>query len=136
MSRDGREILISSDDESADANLPAFLAKPDGAPIYHGFPVIEESETDGWKMGAISEFENADVGDAFVIAPDGSRAGLVWEIGEGEFTTICKPEPDRWGVFAVWFPRPIVNVEDFIFNFRHVLPLLRQRFEEIKNEGS
>ena len=54
---DGRRILTDDDAESADPNLPAFLARPADKPVYHGFPLIEETRT------------AADSGDAFVVAP-------------------------------------------------------------------
>src|SRR5262245_48377424 len=98
---DGKRILQDSTAESADPELPAFLARPEGAPVYHGFPLIEETRTDGWVMGAISEFADpagCEWGDAFVQAPDGSRAGLVWEVGDFELYEIVAPDSDRWGV--------------------------------------
>ncbi len=78
---DGHPIASDSNAKSADPGLPAFLARPDGTPVYHGFVVVEESETDGWRYGAITAFEGVEnecEGDGFVIAPDGSRAGIVW----------------------------------------------------------
>jgi hypothetical protein len=129
----GRGILLDLSAESADPDNVAFLARPEGAPVYHGFPVIEESETDGWFIGAITEYLGADEGDAFVVAPDGSRAGLVWEVGDGTFDEICKPESNRWGVFAVWFPNPVQTEADFIDNFPYVLPLLQLKYAELKN---
>jgi hypothetical protein len=48
----------------------------EAAPVYHGFPVIEGVEADGFRLGTISALGPDDYGDAFVIAPDGSRAGL------------------------------------------------------------
>ena len=134
MINEGRNILTDPEAKSSDASTPAFVAKPEGAPVYYGFPIIEESETDGWRVGAITEFIDEEDGDAFVVAPDGSRAGLVWEVGDGEFATICEPETDRWGVYAVWFPRPVKSVDDFVINFRHVLPLLRAKFDQIRFE--
>jgi len=131
----GNKILTDPTAAGGKPDTAAFLARPKDSPVYHGFPIIEESETDGWKFGAITEFIGSDEGDAFVIAPDGSRAGLVLEVGDGEFNTICEPEPDRWGVYAVWFPRPIASVEDLVSNFRSVLPALRDKFEMIKGKS-
>lgn len=135
MINKGRNILTDAQAEGSDPNTPAFLSKPEAAPVYYGFPIIEESETDGWRLGAITEFIDAEEGDAFVVAPDGSRAGLVWEVGDGEFATICEPDADRWGVYAVWFPEQVKSVADFVFNFRHVLPLLSEKFNQIRFEG-
>ena len=78
-----RRLAIDEQTESADPALPAFLARPAGVPVYHGFPVIDGAEGDGFRLGMITDFlsESALEGDAYVIAPDGSRAGLVWESG-------------------------------------------------------
>jgi len=130
----GREILVDTSAKTANPGQPAFVAKPDGAPVYYGFPVVEESYTDGWMIGAITEYIGEAEGDAFVVAPDGSRAGLVWEVGEGIFSEICEPDDKRWGVYAVWFSKPIQSTEDYVANFRGVLPLLQERFKKIRSK--
>lgn len=113
---------------SADSTLPAFLARPAGAPVYHGFPLIDETRTDGWCYGAITGFDDPDgceAGDGFVVAPDGSRKGLVWSAGEFETRRICEPTADRWDVYEIAFPRPVRNVTDLVDCFRAVLPQLK-----------
>jgi hypothetical protein len=124
-------------DESAtttSANLPASLSRPKGAPVYHGFNLVDETRTDGWCFGAITEFEDeegCDWGDGFVVAPDGRRAGIVWEVGEGDIQIVAPPNETRWGVYAVWFPRTVRTVDDLVFNFRQVLPGLKKRYEDV-----
>ena len=131
----GRRILIDPNAESANASEPAFVARPEGAPVYHGFVTIEESNTEGWKIGAITEFIEEDYGDAYVVAPDGSRAGLVWAVGPGEFESVCEPSPGRWGVYAVWFPLAIHNTDDLISNFRSVLPDLKKAYDNVNHSS-
>jgi hypothetical protein len=117
---------------------PAFVAKPDGAPVYHGFPVVEESETDGWKYGAITAFEGVrgeKQGDGFVIAPDGSRAGIVWTTNGAPFSAICPPGEGRWGVYGVRFPSEVSSRQDLIRNFRAVLPQLKAQFADLQKNG-
>jgi hypothetical protein len=46
------------------------------------------------------------------------------------------PDEGRWGVYAVWFPRVVKIAEDLAFNFRHVLPELKRKYEEIKSRES
>lgn len=133
--RDGKRVLTDPTAESASSAVPAFLAGPEGAPVYHGFPIIEETLTDGWCFGAISAFdddpEGCTSGDGFVVAPDGSRAGIVWEVGDFAIHEVCAPSPDRWGVYGVAFPRAVRGVADLIECFRAVLPELKRLRERV-----
>src|SRR5438128_1251928 len=94
----GRRITTDPDAPSSDPSLPAFLSKPAGSPVYHGFVVIPETCTEGWCLGSITEFEDpagCTSGDAFVIAPDGGRAGLVWGVGGEPLHEILAPGCER-----------------------------------------
>ncbi|MBI5801660.1 MAG: 3-deoxy-8-phosphooctulonate synthase [Verrucomicrobia bacterium] len=133
MDLDPKSLKLDENAKSADESLPAFLARPDDAPVYHGFPLVPETTTDGWCLGAITEYADpsgCESGDAFVVAPDGSRAGLVWDVGEGELMVICPPDNGRWGVFQVWFPKPTRDTADLVDCFRAILPALKQAFSE------
>ena len=53
-----------------------------------GFPLVEETRTDGWCYAAITEFNEPEChpngcesGNGFVETPDGARIGLVWSTG-------------------------------------------------------
>ena len=103
--------------------------------MYHGFPVLADVEVDGFVLGVISDFEaeEMDYGDAFVVAPDGTRAGLVWEVGGGpRLEEISPPESGRWGVWAVWFSGPMRSRKDARSNLAEILPLLRSKWEETR----
>jgi hypothetical protein len=82
---EGVPLRLDADAESADSSLPAFIARPAGAPVYAGFPLLEASRTaDGWHFGTISDPacpDGLEWGDAFVVAPDGSRAGSYGKSG-------------------------------------------------------
>ena len=108
-----------------------FLTKPAASPVYHGFVVVPETFIDGWVLGEITPFLGEENGDGFVVAPDGSQAGLVWEAGEGDFAEIMPATPDRWGVYAVWFPQGMKTAEDLIANFRLVLPTLQSAYRDV-----
>ena len=141
MADDYRSNPLRLDDaaESADSSLPAFLARPKDAPVYYGFPVVPESETDGWFYGAITEFVDpagCDGGDGYVLAPDGSRAGLVWEVGSAEAQEISPPEEGRWGVYQVWVPQPVRTIEDLVAGFRAVLPQLQQIYLDVHGDAT
>jgi hypothetical protein len=138
---DGRRLAIDAQAESADRGLPAFLARPPGAPVYHGFPVIDGVEIDGFRLGMITDFlaEPADTGDAYVVAPDGSRAGLVWESGCSQyFREVLAPDQDRWGVWATGLALPMTTVDEARDYLAALLPQLRPRWESWRdaNKGS
>ena len=120
----GRKLVLDPNAPSAAAETAAFLAPPEGAPVYHGFACLDLPAVDGWRFGEITPFIGEEAGDAFVIAPDGTRAGLVWEIGVGEFQEVLPPEPLRWGVYAVWFAEPNSSAEALQRNLRALLPEL------------
>ena len=128
-------LRLDAESKSEDPSLPAFLSKPPGAPAYYGFPLIPETETDGFVYGAITDFlepdsqEGCTYGDGFIQAPDGSRAGLVWAVSDKPYiSVITEPEGGRWGVYDVGFVKPINSLEDLIFNFKEVLPLLKEAY--------
>jgi hypothetical protein len=138
MKGDGSKILEDPAAKSANSKLPAFLAPPEGAPVYHGFPILDDSLTDGWRIGVITEFEDSDgceAGDAFVVAPDDSRAGLVWDVGSGPVLEISSPDASRWGVYQVYFPDPIRTRADLIQAFRGLLPALREIYERVRKSA-
>ena len=126
-----RKLVLDPTAETPDPNEPAFIARPPGSPVYHGFVIVPETYIDGWVLGEITGYIGAEDGDGFVVAPDGSRAGLVWEVGDGTFTEILPPEPHRWGVYAIWFPHEMHTMDDLISNFRSVLPILKMQHEKI-----
>jgi hypothetical protein len=102
--------------------------------VYHGYVVVPETFTDGWCLGTMNEYpepSGSTEGDAFVVAPDGSRADLLWDVGTGPLQEVLPPGPERWGVYAVSFPRAIRTVEDLAEAFRSVLPQLQSRHSQV-----
>jgi hypothetical protein len=132
----GRPLALDSDAESTDPTKPAFLARPSDAPVYYGFPVLSDVEVDGFVLGKISDFEaeDMDYGDAFVIAPDGTRAGLVWEVGDAvRIEQVLPSDPERWGVWAVWFTHPMRTRDSARQNLTAIVPLLRPLWESTRS---
>jgi hypothetical protein len=87
----------------------------------------------GFTFGKITDFEieSCNEGDAFVIAPDNSRAGLVWEISDKpRFQEILAPEAERWGVWGVTFPNAMTSHENVRKNLESIVPELTKRWEE------
>ena len=132
---DGRPLSLDPEAASADPNLPAFLARPADAPVYHGFPLLEDVEVEGFTLGKISDFEAQEMadGDAYIIAPDGTRAGLVWQIGDTpRVEMITAPDDSRWGVWAVWFTHPMRTRDDARRNLAELVPMLRHHWAASK----
>ncbi len=129
----GRPIAFDPKASRASATEPAFIARPAGAPVYHGFQVLEDVIVEGFAFGKITNFEAepSQEGDAFVVAPDNSRAGLVWEIADNVSVSQISPlEPGRWGVWAVSFPHPMNSRENIRRNLELILPALKEKWDE------
>lgn len=128
----GRPLAIDLSAASSSQSEPAFISPPPGAPAYHGFPVLSDVTAEGFTLGKITDFEleSCSEGDAFVVAPDGGRAGLVWEISDKpRFREVCPPDSKRWGVWEVTFPHAMTSREDALRNLKSVLPELKKRWE-------
>jgi hypothetical protein len=128
----GHPLAIDSSAASATPAEPGFLARPAGTPVYHGFQVLNDVTIDGFTFGKITDFESEPCfeGDAFVIAPDNSRAGLVWKVSDGpNFHEVCPVEPERSGVWGVSFPNAMTSHENVYKNLESIRPELRKRWE-------
>jgi hypothetical protein len=129
----GRPLAIDPDAVSASRVEPAFIARPTGAPVYHGFQMLEDVVVEGFTFGKITDFEAelCEEGDAFVVAPDNSRAGLVWEVTDKVSVTEISPfELGRWGVWGVSFPHPMSSRENVRRNLELILPTLKEKWNE------
>jgi len=129
----GRPLAVDHKAQSASPTEPAFIARPEGAPVYHGFVVLDDVTVDGFTLGKITDWEAepCDSGDAFVIAPDGSRAGIVWEVYDpAYFEEIMPMEAARWGVWGVGFLLPMASRENARKNLESILPQLKSRWAE------
>jgi hypothetical protein len=92
----GGPLAIDATAQSASPTEPAFIARPEGAPVYYGFVVLDDVTVDGFTLGKITDFEAepCDEGDAFVIAPDGSRASDPVSQEVGSSLQLGSYEPD------------------------------------------
>jgi hypothetical protein len=129
----GLPLRVDPSAESANPEEPPFVAPPGGAPVYHGFPILDDVDVDGFTLGMITDWEAepSSYGDAFVVAPDGSRAGLDWEVMKGRrCEAVCEVTTDRWGVWYVRFPHAMDSRDSARRNLAYVLPDLRARWQE------
>jgi hypothetical protein len=133
----GRPLAIDATARSASPTQPAFIARPDGAPLYYAFLVLDDVVADGFTLGQITDWEAepCETGDAFVIAPDRSRAGLVWEASDKQYCQEVSPmETGRWGVWGVGFLLPMNSRENARRNLESILPELKLRWAEWKSQ--
>jgi hypothetical protein len=132
-----KSILIDDSVQSPDPSKPAFIALPADAKAYHGFPLIKETTIDGFIFGSVTDFLENDsdhgcsIGDAFVEAPDGKRAGIFWEVSsELKFSRMMEPDNNRWGVYYFTVLKPVKSVKDLKDNFVQMLPALKALYAE------
>ncbi|PAE42784.1 3-deoxy-8-phosphooctulonate synthase [Bacillus sp. 7884-1] len=108
--------------------------------VYSGFPLVMETEIDGFIYGEITDHfdfeddeEGCTSGDGFVQAPNGTRAGIIWDVIDEPYLSICiEPEKDRWGVYNVGFVRPIKTMDDLVYNFKTIFPLIKEAYNKSK----
>jgi hypothetical protein len=86
------------------------------------------AEVDGFALGMFVSYD--DCGDAWVEAPDGGLATLIWGTGSPSyFKESIAPEPDgRWGTYAVQLELPLTNDEEAAAYLTALLPELRPRW--------
>src|ERR1051325_8891179 len=128
-----KRLLLDPDAEPAVPGTPAFAARPAKAKPYHGFPLIEATRCEGYCFGAVTDFLDSDsddgctIGDAFVEAPDGTRAGLVWSVEpEAGDAQLAVPDTLRWGVYFFSVLTPIGSEDDMVRAFAAMVPVLKQ----------
>jgi hypothetical protein len=87
----------------------------------------------------ISDWETqpSTYGDAFIVAPDDTRAGIVWEVGE-QFAVerLLPPKDTRYGVWNVTLPEPLsTDREGLKRNLALMVEALRAGWEQWAAEG-
>jgi hypothetical protein len=133
-----KSMVLDPEAVRPDPSKPPFASSPPGSPPYYGHPLLEATRHGGWCLGVITDpFERdceagCSIGDAFVEAPDGGRAGLVWTVSdEPKFGVIRPPDLGRWGVFHFTVLRPITDMAGLREAFAAMVPaleMLHRRF--------
>jgi len=127
-----KTLVIDPGAELIDRSEPPFATALPGSKAYYGHPLLEATRVEGWCLGVVTDpFEpdcdsGCTIGDAFVEAPDGSRAGLVWALDEApRFAVLFLPDSKRWGVFYLAVEQPIATMEQLRDAFTFMLPALK-----------
>lgn len=103
-------------------------------------PVSDQAEgrypsavVDGFELRMFVSYDEC--GDAWVKAPDGRIASLVWETGDPSyFRVVLEPDARRWVTYAVQLPVPLTNDEQAARYLAALLPELRPRWEATSGE--
>lgn len=134
-----KSMILDSTAHSINPGKPAFMAPPPGEKAYYGFPLVKETSTDGFTMGVVTDYLEMDspdgctIGDAFVEGPDGTRAGIIWEVGQTRlFSTVVEPDKHRWGVYHFFVPEAVRSLEDFRHNFLVILPKIKRLYQQTR----
>lgn len=86
------------------------------------------ARVNGFEFGMFVSYD--DCGDAWVKAPDGSVATLIWETGEpAYFEVSIEPDEARWGTYAVQLPLPLTSDDEAAAYLAALLPDLRPRWQ-------
>lgn len=101
---------------------------------YDGYPLIPETEMDGFVFGTITPI-GGDRGAGFLQGPDGSKAGLQWELSDSPFIERVEPPDGRgWGVYRVGFTVPVVSMGDLESNLAVLLPKLKVLYGRLRRQ--
>jgi hypothetical protein len=126
------KTMVIDPQAEIDRSKPPFVAAPAGSKPYYGHPLLEFTRFEGWCLGVVTDPFEADcesgctIGDAFVEAPDGTRAGLVWTVDFApRLTVLSLPDSNRWGVFHFTATQPIATMEQLRDAFVFILPTLK-----------
>lgn len=94
---------------------------------YEEYPLIPETTIDGFTYGAVTPIgEQQERGGGFLQGPDGSRAGIRWELSDSPFIErIEGPDGNRWGVYRLGFTQPVESIQDLVANLEALLPKLK-----------
>ena len=122
------DLSADSDDETV---LP-FMSPPKGSEPYHGFKVLQNVTHEGFTFGAITDFVKRPgllTGDAFIVAPDGSRAGLEWRLtNEVYLLEMAMYNDARWGVWMAGIRHPMIDEDAALANLVELVPLLSEKW--------
>ena len=87
-------------------------------------PLLPVTEIEGFVFDTTALLPTG--GTGFLVAPDGTRAGIQWDVAESPY--IMRVEPpgqEHWGVYRVGFTTPVTTTEDLQTNLTPLLGRLK-----------
>ena len=84
--------MVGQQEVGAQVHPAAFIAAlPPQLTVCSLFNRVMQRHVDGFTLGTITDFEAepSHFGDAFVVAPDGGRGGLIWEVRRNGTSSRC-----------------------------------------------
>lgn len=100
--------------------------------IYFEIPVLPGVELEGWRLGLYTNSIDVDAtaGDAYLVAPDGRRCGLVWRIAQPSwFVSLIGPNEHRFGTFEVACAHGPTSTHEARRFIAELLPDVRREWE-------
>lgn len=74
-----------------------------------------------------------ETGGGLLFGPDGSAAGIQWELADSAFIMrVEPPNQSSWGVYRVGFTRRMKGRADLAANLQELLPKLRIIYQRIR----
>jgi hypothetical protein len=91
-------------------------------------------EWHGFVFDAVTPLDQGrETGAGFLRGPDGSKAGLQWELAESPYIMrIEGPSEGSWGLYRVGFTQPVATAADVAANLGPLWPKLRVLYERIR----
>lgn len=72
-------------------------------------------------------------GSGQLEGPDGSRAGIQWELADGPYIMrLDGPGTDHWGVYRVGFTRPVRTFSDLRANLEPLMPKFQVIYSRLR----
>jgi hypothetical protein len=90
-----------------------------------------EIDLDGFAYVSITDTRTS--GTGYLRGPDGSRAAIRWEVGDGRYVSRLEgPTAESWGAYGLGFVDPVAGTGDLEAELRALLPKLRTLYQRMR----
>ena len=91
-------------------------------------------EWNGFVFEAVTPLDQRrETGAGLLRGPDGSKAGLQWELAESPYIMrLGGPAEGSWGLYRVGFTRPVASAADVAANLEPLWPKFKVLYERIR----